>query len=463
MSNVFCFYFDGAIVQAVKTSISGGTVTINDAHTFPYDELDIYLAGCKEKTFIVCCNTLQFQQDILHLPPAASKHYDKLVRTALRKNHPELTSFTTFHGNVGQTAIDSKVYNKVAAFSYFDEPLSDFISAFNRHGKVISHIYAAPYTIFRLFTSSCPNETAQARMFIASLPGEKLLLVEENNALEYVRKVPSPGVELHPEDTHNINMTLDYCFQTLRVRPMEAVMLKNAYGATSDRPSQISVPLRLEASPALAQIPEHLLSDYLAPISASLHSTVSPSTADILPADYATFVRNKKVLTTASAIMAVFALLLAGYALMQLMIISDLKRDISLLRSSLSRSGEDLTAYRRLDDEVKAFSKPLGILNKQRNSLHPAAALAALALPSSKEYVVTGVSIHDGGEFLAVQVDGSIDSTGFSNIQTTFESVVGQLGRISGYSVMSSTLDIKQKTFRIQARYGGGTQKGREN
>jgi hypothetical protein len=117
--------------------------------------------------------------------------------------------------------------------------------------------------------------------------------------------------------------------------------------------------------------------------------------------------------------------------------------------------------YRKLDDEVKALNKPLEILNKQRTSLHPAAALASLTLPSSQEYSVKSISVQDGAGFLTVQIDGIIDSNGFSNVQATFEWIIEQIGKIPGYAIVSSTLEIKLKSFKIQARYTGVAPKGK--
>ena len=461
MSNASCIYFDGAIVQVVKACITGDSTTINDAHTFPHDDLDDYLSGCREKNYILCYNPLQFHQDIVHLPPAAGRQYDKLVRSEVRKIHADLTSFTTFHTTVGQATIDTRVYNKIAAFSYVEDPLSDILSVFSRHGKSISHIYAAPHSIFRLLASACRNDSAQARIFIAALPGEKLLLVGENNELEFIRKLPSTGADLRPTDTHNINMTLDYCFQTLRVRPAEAVMLKRTEDPTDERPPHLSVPLTSVFPHALAGVPEDILADYLAPLAAVLHSHTDPCLGDILPADYISFSRNRKTLTAASTLMVALALILAGYAMTQWMVVSDLKSGIATLRSQLGNAGEEIAAFRKLDEEVNVLNKPLEILNKQRTSLHPAVALASLALPKSREYSIKSISIQDGDGFLALQIEGDIDSDGFSNIQATFESIIEQIGKLPGHSVSSSTLDIKQKTFKIQSRYNGIAQKGK--
>ncbi|MEI6209350.1 MAG: hypothetical protein WCP20_21430 [Desulfuromonadales bacterium] len=458
MVNVFCFYFDGAIVQVVKADISGGTVTIKDAHTFTHDELDGYLSGRSEKTFVVCCNPLLFHQDIVYLPPAAGRQYDKLVRSEVQKNHPELTSYTTFYSTVGQTTIDAKVFNKIAAFSYVDESITAFLSVFNHHGKVISHLYAAPYSIFRLIASGFPHDADQARIFIAYLPGEKFLLVAENNELEFIRKLPSSDASMLPADIQNVNMTIDYCFQTLRVKPVEAVVMRQSEQSDVESPN-FTVPVTYSRPPGLEGVPQHILADYLAPLAAALHYATAPRSGDILPPDYVAFSRNKSVLTAGSALMVALALLLAGYTLSQWMVVSDLKPAVGALRTHLRTSGEEIAAYRKLDEEVKSQNKPLEILNKQRTSLHPAAALASLTLPSSQDYSIKGISVQTAEGYLALQIDGDIDSSGFSNIQATFEWIIEQLGKIPGYSIVSSTLDIKLKTFKIQARYNGFAQK----
>jgi hypothetical protein len=460
MSNVFSFYFDSALVQAVSTRVSGGIVTVLDAHTFPHDELDSYLAGCREKSFIISYNPLLFHQDIVYLPPAAVRQYDKLVHSEVQRIHPELNSFTSFHTTVGTATIDTKLFNKIAAFSYVDDTLSSVLSVFTHRGKMVSRIYAAPYSIFKLIATTCQTDTTQSRIFIASLPGEKLFLVGENNELEFIRKMPSSDTALLPADIQNINMTLDYCFQTLRVRPAEAVVLEQSDLTDAETP-RISVPLRMALPPALVEVPHHLLAEYLAPLAAVLHATTMPRSGDILPADYIAFARNRTVLSAGSALMVLCALLLAAYALTEWLVIADLKSAIATVRGQLRSSPAEMAAFRKLDEEVKSFNKPLEIIRKHSPTLHPAAALAALSLPGAPEYTIKGIAIQSGSEFLSVQIDGDISVSGFSNIQATFEWLIEQVGKIPGYAVATSTLDIKQKTFKLQARYTGTAQKGK--
>lgn len=460
MSDVLSFYFDGALVQAVKVRTAGNSVTIKEAATFPFDELDDYLSACREKSCIVCGNPQLFYQDIVHLPPAAAKLYDKLVRSEVQNTHPDLTSFSIFHRTVGEATIDTRQFSKIAVFSYQDAFLADFIAAASRHGMAISHAFAAPCSIFRLALSTCSDDPDKPRIFIASLPGEKLILVSENNELEFIRKIPSHESALLPEDTNNINMTIDYCFQSLRIRPVEVVMLNQSELAVDFCPL-VSIPYRSSLPPQLDNQLHHIIQDYLAPIAAALNAVEAPRSGNILPSEYAAFSTQKRVLAAAAMLMFFLTLLLGGYLVKEGMAISGLKSKIGRIRTELSGSANELATFRKLDAEVNQLKEPLEFVSKHNVSLNPAAALAALKLPEPRSYTINGIIVQSGEKLLNVQIDGTINAAGYSDTQASFEKLVAQVAQLPGYTVASSSIDIKQRSFSIQARFNGGKQQGK--
>ncbi len=455
MNDILSFYFDGAVIQATKVRITGDSGLVTDAKSFPLDELDGYLAECREKTCVVCCNPPFFYQDIIHLPPSAEKLYGKLVRSEVQNAHPDLTSFSIFHCTIGESTIESKLYSKIAAFSYPDEFIAPLLQAVNRYGITISHSYPAPIAIFRLALTACDSDSDQARICMATLPGEKLLLVCENNELAFIRKIPSLSSVMLSEDAQNINMTVDYCLQTLRVRPFEATIL-NMDELSEDLSSLVSVPLRSMLLPQLRDLPPYMIQEYLAPIAAALHSVKSPRIGNILPSDYAAFCKHKKLLSVTAKLIFALVLLLGGYLVKELMTISELKSKIGRARIELSGAANELATFRTLDEEVSRLKQPLDVVNKHTISLNPAAALAALALPVSEEYVIKGATVQSGANGLDVQLQGVINASIYSDTQALYESLVAKIAKLPGYSVVSSTIDIRQKTFSIQARYNSG-------
>ena len=454
MSSVLSFYFDGTIVQALTVTTSGYQVEVSAPLTFRFDELDAYLSFSREKSCILCCNYPAFFQDIIYLPPAAVKHYDTLVRAEVKKAHPELTSFAGFYRTIHEVAIDGRLYNKMVVFSYPDESIAGFISAFNRHGKVISNIYSAPYTVFMLANAPHADNGGQSRLFIAPLPGEKVLLVSNKNELEFIRKIPSAELSLNMEEVSSINMTLDYSQQSLRVSPVEVVMLDPS--ERDEECSQyISVPFRSAMLPRLANLPDETVREYLAPLSAALHHAESPKIGDIRPASYISFSKSRKLLATASIVMFAAALLLSAYLLTKLVMTSDMRSEISKLRSDLNSENVEMANYKKLDAEVTLLKQQIDFINRHNSSLDPTTALAMLSLPTSVKYSIKNVSIQSEGAFLNVLIEGDINASDFTESQATFEWIAGVIGKIPGYIILSSSVNIKQKSFNVLARYNG--------
>ena len=454
------FYLDGTVVQSMLVDQSGDRLTVREARTFPHNELEDFLADCQEKNCTVCCNPSSFYQDIIYLPPSAEKYYDSLVRAEIQKEHSDLTSFSFFFRTIGELTVDGALKSKIAVFSYTDELLSNYIALFNRNGKVVSHLYAVQYPIFRLAASICPEDTGEARIYIAALPGEKLIMLSEKGECDFIRKIPSPDSALLAGDIQNINMTVDYCFQTLRIRPAEAVMFSPSKNA-EETAGLLSIPFKSISPPALAGIPHDTVQDYIAPLAALLHQLKSPHECDILPSDYVSFKQNKRILVTGTVILAVLSLLLTGFLLAERMIISDHISEISLIRKHLSSFDTDMAAYRKLDEEAKSLEHPITFLNKLKKTLNPEAALASLTIPVTNGYEFNGITAKNGDGFISVHFEGSITAAGFKDTQTEFEGIIEKLKIFPGYSVISSNVDIKQKTFSIEARFSSAGPQGK--
>ena len=369
-----------------------------------------------------------------------------------------MVSFSFFYRIIGESTIDSKPFCKIAVFSYADDFIFDFIQELRRFGIKITHVYAAPHSISRLAISTCFSEPVKTRIFVASLPGEKLFLVSENSELAFIRKIPSSENSLLQEDTHSINMTVDYCFQSLRVQPFETVMI-NQSEISNDVSKLLSVPFRSIPPPQLIDMPAHMVQDYLAPVAGALHYVESPETGNILPSGFVDFYRQKKLLTAATIVMFTLTLLLAGYLVTEWMIISGLKSKIDMIKMELGGSAAEIATFRKLDAEANLLKQPLDLINKNNSSLNPATALAALNLPESPEYTIKGVTIQGGEGFLTVQIEGTLMASGYTETQAAFEAFVARISKIPGYAITSNRIDIVQKSFGIQARYDGGGQR----
>ncbi|WP_203978688.1 hypothetical protein [Geobacter sp. SVR] len=429
---------------------------VHEYGTFPREQLEAYLTSCRTKTCIICCNPDLFYQNTFNFPPAASKHYESLIPLEVRKALPDLQDFTFFHRIVGEATVDGVIMNKVAVFSYTDESLSESISLFNRCGKTISTIYAAPYPIFRLAAASCPDDPDTTRLIVASLPNEKMILLSLQGELAFIRKIPSSDAELRSADIHNINMTIDYCFQSLRVRPSEALLV-NLCEPSSEPSGTVGIPLRVSPLPSLAAISPELAESYIAPLAAALHHTIAPALSDITPPEYTAFKIEKTHYTIAIAVMVLLSVLLGCLAYTQRTAITDLKSAIGTTRGQLVRADKELAAYRTLESEAKQCGRPIESLNRLCAAINPAAALATLSRFNSPACTLRQVATQKGDGFIGLHLEGDFRSGNLGETQRAYEEALARLVRIPGYSIASSSLDINKKSFVIEARFNGGT------
>lgn len=455
MNNILSLYYDGAVIQAARVGIENNIVTVNDARTFSFDDLEDFLSSCSEKRCVICSNPQQFYQDIIHLPPAADKLYDRLIRNEIQSAHPDLTAFSFFYRIVGESTIETRPYSKIAVFSYPDDFLADFIGELNRFGVSVSSIYAAPYSLFRLVLSIGAADQSQARIFAASILGEKLLLVCENNELEFIRKIPSFESAMRPEDAHNINMTVDYCFQTLRVRPSETVMI-GAMDSSEELTKRISIPYRSVLPPMLADIPLDTVQDYLAPLATAVHHADSPRSGNILPADYVACAKHRKLLKTSIISLMIILFILIACAASEHMKIADLNARVGKIRIEIGGAASELATFKQLDADLAQLKQPLEFVNKHNLSPNPAMSLAAFNLPEAQDREIKSVIAQSADGAVSVKVSGKIIATGYGNTQAAFEKLVAQIAKLPGYSVTSSSIDIKQKTFNLQTLYKSG-------
>lgn len=456
------FYLDGTNVQIVTTSAKGNGFLLENARSFPQTELAGFLTTCKDDNCILCCNPTIFYTDTVYLPPSGTKFYDQMVRSEVQKSHPDLGSFSLFYRVIGETTLDGSLYNKIVAFSYPDDSIADVISLFNDNGKTMLGLYVAPYSISRLATSLCPADS-QTHMFVASLPGEKLLLLCENAELAFVRSIFTEESSFFEQDIQNINMTVDYCYQTLRVKPSELVLVNGAL-PEEEIVSGLSLPMSLLSGTPRIQGSSEDISLFLAPLAAALNHHDAPGIGSILPADYHASIWRRSVVRTASVAVALLTLIAGGVLAAQTMVMFDLKDEVSRYRAALREAPTVAASFQKAEGELQRFDKLISYLNNMNSinaSKNQQAALVALDPIRMKGVQIKSISLKRGETAIDTRIEGQISATGYKETQIRFEELTAALNRAPGYSVVSSRMDIQNGSFSIDARTvadKGGTQ-----
>lgn len=456
MNNVLSFYFDGTIVQVLNVSTSRGSVIIREATTFLQTELDAYLSTCHEKKCVISYNPASFTQTIFTLPPSAGRHTDKLVGVELKRHHHNADSFVFFQHTIGEITSDAKPFNKIAAFSYDNALLDDIIFIFTRHNIVVSRVFASSNSIFKLVSAARVKKSTDTCMFIASLPGNKLCLLSENNQLAFVRTINSTEATLQQEDIHNITMTVGYCLQSLRLKPLH-ILIVNFPSPDLELSQMLEIPLENQFSLSIPGVNTDISSNYLAPLATALHFMERSKIGDLRPASYLAFLRDKKAYTHGTTLMILVAIFMAVLAFSEQLVISDVSTQIGLLRRTLFSSGDEIKNYRTFNAEIAKRKQAIELLNRHNTSLNLATVLSSLQIKRSSDYTIKDITVKKNDDFATVHITGFINGGNYSATQAVFEILVENISKTAGYTVSSSSVDVKLKNFTIDVRYDSNT------
>jgi len=422
MSALLSFYIDDKTVQAVELSIKDGIISsLGQAVIFPMEGLDAFLASSRVRNCILCCNPESFNHYIFNLPPATSSHYEQIISGELKKLHPEEASSHPcfFYGITEETAIEGVISRKLSVFSYPSDKISGYISSFVYHGKRVLNLYAAPYAIIRGASGIRAEESARPRLVVASLPDEKLLMLMMNGELVFIRTIPSSSQILTPDDIQNINMTIDYSFQTLRIRTSEVILLNIPLPPESWQ--QPSAPISRGTIPSLSHIPETWHESYLAPLAATVHHVEAPTLGDLAPPDYLKFLKGERIFRRTTAAMLLASIFLAGMTITERLAIAELEASVSRLRGGLAPYTGKLDGYRKLDSEIEKYSRHIQYLNMAGARTGQASSLAGLSSLNGSGCSLRLVKTESSDNFIKVHIEGGIKSEGYEDAQKIYE------------------------------------------
>ncbi len=449
MSRLIAISFENGSIRCVSADVRGEAITIVQSSLLPEDQLESYLATEKASSFIVIHNFKELHQDTLYLPTLEAQQLPLVISGEIRRNHPEIQNYSFFYRVIGDSYQDGRMYKKTAVFIYANEDLTAVVNRFIACKKTVTALYSSTAALAQLLSTS-PDCTDDTILGIADLGREKIMFALENRNLSFVREFQSVTGGFAPEDMQSINMTIDYCFQSLRLRPTKAVLL-NSPEDLAQSPVKMFVPLA-PFTPAIniAGTPETITENAIA---LGAFACLSAGEVNILPDAYATYFSRRSFFRrgiAAVVLLSIVALLAIAYELFEII---SLKSEAASLRHELSLQGKVLNTYEQLQGELATHEPLITFITTAHATVDTQRTLIALnrvQVPGVQLHNITLTGEEDGA--LLIALAGHIDGTGLATVQQRFEAVIAACTGISGMEIISRSLGGKDQTFSIEAR-----------
>lgn len=453
VAQIVSINFSAGDIRVVVATLRGSFVHVERTYCFSDQEFEEFLSLDSSESYVASVNCAELFQDIIHIPPASEKFVNNLVRAEIQKLHPDLADYAYFYEIIGETLYEGKLFKKVACFIYASNDLIKVISRFTRYRKRIKHLYSSSYALSRLVINSA-DDVADSMLCISGFSGEKCIFLLENRHLYFVRHIQSDAEEIDERDVQNINMTIDHCFQSLRVKPRCAVYLGSEEVLKKTAPG-VLLPLQREFSFKEIAVAEDILWEFAAPIGALLCLT-TPSSGDMLPQGYVEQSFAMGMLRFGACLLGCLSLFVLVGAGMKAYCLAELQNTIAGKRAALRGVDHAMAEYARINDELVKVSPMIASINRAAAQVDQQDAFIALGCFSSPRIHPTSIILKqkDGNE-MSIEVKGELKGGSYSEMQADYERLIASVKRSGKLAIVSRKMDPVARSFNFELFYKG--------
>ncbi len=426
------------VVTAVKTKYS---FTLKRTLTLSDNEFELFLSSDRSNSYQIIINSPDAIYEVINIPPVEPRLNARIIDTELRRMHPESADFSFAYRIIGELVQEGRTVRRVACCMVSNEVLESCLEPFVKHNKPV-HIIAAAPQMLAAMVSGTPSELPNILLCGYDEGARKTLFVIEGGAVLFTRQVPSDGRDWNQFDRQNVTMTLDYCFQSLRIRPGGAIAIN------CSEPYPPFVPFVPSIS---GKFSEEILLEYTAQL--SILQYPFSSSDDLRPKNYRLALREQKIVRYAGYGFAMATMVVMILLTIQFGLIAGLHSSLEKTRQPTKILQDTIQLYQMVAEQKDKVEPILSVLNSRNVQPTIPEVLAALDLSGVDGVTITSFSSKRDNESISLLFNGFIAEKSFSESQACFEGLVKRLASVKGCSIVSRNLDQKSHKFTLEGRY----------
>ncbi|HAK88650.1 MAG TPA: hypothetical protein DHV16_07560 [Nitrospiraceae bacterium] len=456
MARQIAVSFENETVKIVYASFKGRNLLIGKTLTLTNDEFEDFLKKEKSRDFIVVCDFKIFYQDIMLLPPVNEKYFKNIVEAEAKKRFSELKDFTFFHSILGERMHEGRRVKETFFFAVANDDLNRLVERFGRHGKRIRHIFPAPFALSKSVNSSY-GITSEPLLCVAESDAGKTMFLMKDGMPHFIRTMQSPEKGIHDVDVQGINMTINYCRQTLRLSPSQVILIGTPctiYDAVME-PAAPAICMRSMSDITTSGKREEPLDEFLAPISAIRHLKELPA-FNLLPKDYRDFYLHKTVISYLLFTLLIILTAGAFYLKAKSSEIFASKKKAEAVRSEIKGMEPIITAYENKKKEMERFMPLINFINAVNASPDMQKALIAVSslnYPGMRSINIRSINIIPEGNASRIGIKGSAPAKDLLEMQQAYQNLVVSFKNTKGIQMLSDRIDINSKEFQMELKY----------
>ncbi len=364
--------------------------------------------------------------------PDKKKILEKIVFNEIRKRYPSIQNFSFM-------------------YETYIEPARSWIRCYvasEDSCKFIEELIEAKINIKALFSVHIPllylinsySELMEKNRIVCFISGKsRFIFVFEKSEMVLSRQYETEE-NLTDEDIININMTVNYSVQNLRVQPEEIIFC----GIKKQEISGLNLPYRF-----LIVLPE--TEKYSVPLSMALFEKELKQ-KNMLPLQYRRFKKTVKYLKCASFIMLTVTVFLTAYNASVLFKLKSLYDKMILHKQYIMKHEQEFFSIQNTLKNFEMNLKPLIELQNKRNVIMDARfPLYSLSQAKTELIQINSIEILSGQK-PQIKIKGHSTGQNFSQRQISYLNFTGALTQ-NRLKIVNESWDITKGDFSIDAVY----------
>lgn len=444
--------FENGVVKVVHGSFSRGNFTVHETHIFDEEGFDTYLRTTKVRQFIVVNDFPNPSQAVVYLPPAEDKYLAVLAETEVRKRFPELEDFTFFSTVLKESQREGKRFKETFIYAVSASEVHAIMDRFAMFGKTVKAIYPNVLSLVSLMGVS-EAEPEESALGVIDLGSSKTMFIAANGRVCFVRVAQSDGRGLNALDVENINMTLAYARQSLRLSPGR-VLVFDVRDVVNRAEGTPVVPMGPVVYPTNILADDELIARFAAPISA-LYGAGEMGEGNLLPQGYRTVALERRFLRYGAVVLLGLSVLTLPYLAGKVREVSDLNEGIQELKKEISGKEDISLGYQAVSGDLNRYMPVVTFMNQVNSTPDVARFLSFLSSLPAKRVKILSVGIRGEKDGLVAKVDGRITADTFADLDGLYQAFLARARMIPGAEVATQKLELKNQNFTVDVKWKG--------
>lgn len=424
--------FEDNVIRVIYGSLRGKTVAVKDSLELKEAEFDDFLRREKTKEFIIVSNFKNYYQDTILIPLTKDKFTGKLIDADIRKKIP-FTDCSYVYTVLGEKLIENRRMKEVFVFAVNKEDVDSLVNRFVAKGKVVRAVY---HDLFSIASQVKSDELPVLCVTESGL--NKNIFMVKNGRVLFIRTVQSLESGLTDFDVQNINMTVNYCRQNMKLDPYSVLLegnLRVNYNATA---------------PAMAPLACFVHGDYQ-----TKQFFADKSYIDLLPLQFKRLAQATSFLRYSTFCMLLLAVLGAFYGVYLATNIVALKNNIVSRRSSPTDINALLSAYDAGKIAMTAYEPFIKSAAASLAAPEIYRFLAEVSALKTSDIKLESLSVNNAGNVLKITMKGAVKTDDYAGMQRTYQDFTGRITDLKGAAVTIQSLDLNTKNFNIELEWKG--------